>query len=454
MSEQITVTVNGRCTRARSSRAGCSCTSCARPRPHRHACRLRHASCGACTVHLDGDAVKSAPSSPSRPTAPRSRRSRAWRRRRAAPDPGGFREHHGLQCGYCTPGMIMAAADLIDKNAELSDGAEVREALAGNLCRCTGYHNIVKAVLQAAGEWRGSDMATVIPRPAGAASARRPAQGGPAVITGRGRYVDDMRLPGMLHVGVRPLPSAHAKIVSIDTSAARGDARRHRRLHRRRRSTSPAACRWPRTRPASTLQPRQHAAGQGRGPLPRRAGRDRDRRRPLPVARRRRAGARRVRPAARRRRPERRSSRRAARPRRAGTNRLHDGARPAGIDAAFAEAARVVKSARRQPPHPPPPIEPRGCSPTTSPASSRSAPRPRCRTSCACSWPSPRDDRGPKVRVVAPDVGGGFGAKLNFYREEIVARVGSQGLGRPIKWIEDRSEDMLATIHGRDQIAS
>ena len=61
-----------------------------------------------------------------------------------------FWEHHGLQCGYCTPGMIMASADLLQRNPKPSE-TEVREALAGNLCRCTGYHNIVKAILAAAG---------------------------------------------------------------------------------------------------------------------------------------------------------------------------------------------------------------------------------------------------------------------------------------------------------------
>ena len=59
-----------------------------------------------------------------------------------------FWEHHGLQCGYCTPGMIMASADLLERNPTPNE-QEVREALAGNLCRCTGYHNIVKAVLAA-----------------------------------------------------------------------------------------------------------------------------------------------------------------------------------------------------------------------------------------------------------------------------------------------------------------
>ena len=64
-----------------------------------------------------------------------------------------FHERHALQCGYCTPGMIMAGADLLAKNPEPSE-EEVREALAGNLCRCTGYHNIVKAVMSAAPEVR------------------------------------------------------------------------------------------------------------------------------------------------------------------------------------------------------------------------------------------------------------------------------------------------------------
>ncbi len=60
-----------------------------------------------------------------------------------------FWEHHGLQCGYCTPGMIMAAADLLNRNPDPTE-RDVRMALEGNLCRCTGYHNIVKAVLAAA----------------------------------------------------------------------------------------------------------------------------------------------------------------------------------------------------------------------------------------------------------------------------------------------------------------
>jgi carbon-monoxide dehydrogenase small subunit len=67
-----------------------------------------------------------------------------------------FWKHHGLQCGYCTPGMIMASADLLAKNPSPSE-EQVREALAGNLCRCTGYHNVVKAVLDAADGMRAPE---------------------------------------------------------------------------------------------------------------------------------------------------------------------------------------------------------------------------------------------------------------------------------------------------------
>jgi carbon-monoxide dehydrogenase small subunit len=107
-------------------------------------------NCGACTVHLDGQAVKSCTVL----AVQADGASVTTIEGLGSPDAlhpvqEGFWEHHGLQCGYCTPGMIMAAADLLQRNPDPSE-AEVRTALEGNLCRCTGYHNIVKAVLSAA----------------------------------------------------------------------------------------------------------------------------------------------------------------------------------------------------------------------------------------------------------------------------------------------------------------
>jgi carbon-monoxide dehydrogenase small subunit len=108
-------------------------------------------SCGACTVHLDGQAVKSCTV-----LAVQADGSEVTTIEGMAmggelhPVQAAFREHHGLQCGFCTPGMVMAAAGLLAEG-RATDEAAVREGLEGNLCRCTGYHNIVKAVLAAAG---------------------------------------------------------------------------------------------------------------------------------------------------------------------------------------------------------------------------------------------------------------------------------------------------------------
>jgi carbon-monoxide dehydrogenase small subunit len=107
-------------------------------------------NCGACTVHLNGDAVKSCTVLAAQADGAEVTTIEGLGSEGALhPVQEGFWEHHGLQCGYCTPGMIMAGADLLAKNPDPSE-EEVREALAGNLCRCTGYHNIVKAVLSAA----------------------------------------------------------------------------------------------------------------------------------------------------------------------------------------------------------------------------------------------------------------------------------------------------------------
>ena len=106
--------------------------------------------CGACTVHLDGRAVKSCTVLAAQAEGTEVLTIEGI----GAPDAlhpmqEAFRDCHALQCGFCTPGMIMAAIDLVEHNPEL-DNRGVREGLEGNICRCTGYHNIVRAVLQAA----------------------------------------------------------------------------------------------------------------------------------------------------------------------------------------------------------------------------------------------------------------------------------------------------------------
>ncbi len=108
-------------------------------------------NCGACTVHLDGQAVKSCTVlAVQAEGAEVTTIEGLGQEGNLHPLQDAFWEHHGLQCGYCTPGMIMAAADLLERNPDPSE-EEIRQGLEGNLCRCTGYHNIVKAVRAAAG---------------------------------------------------------------------------------------------------------------------------------------------------------------------------------------------------------------------------------------------------------------------------------------------------------------
>ena len=111
--------------------------------------------CGACTVHLDGRAVKSctllALQAQGREVT--TIEGIAAASGELHPMQAAFKEHHGLQCGFCTPGMVMNSIDLVRDRASLSE-ADVRGGLDGNLCRCTGYHNIVKAVLAGAAAMR------------------------------------------------------------------------------------------------------------------------------------------------------------------------------------------------------------------------------------------------------------------------------------------------------------
>jgi len=106
--------------------------------------------CGACVVHVNGDSMKSCTmlaleaEGASITTIEGLAQNGEWHPMQTA-----FQDNHGLQCGFCTPGMVMSAIDLVNKNPN-PDETTIREQLEGNICRCTGYHNIVKAVQQAA----------------------------------------------------------------------------------------------------------------------------------------------------------------------------------------------------------------------------------------------------------------------------------------------------------------
>ena len=107
--------------------------------------------CGACTIHLDGNAIKACTILAAQANGAKVVTIEGL----AAPDgtmhpmQAAFKECHGLQCGFCTPGMVMSAIDLVNRHPKASEQT-IREELEGNLCRCTGYHNVVKAVQQGA----------------------------------------------------------------------------------------------------------------------------------------------------------------------------------------------------------------------------------------------------------------------------------------------------------------
>jgi len=102
--------------------------------------------CGACVVHLDGKAVKSCTTLAAQANGSEVTTIEGLANGDLHPMQTAFKENHGLQCGFCTPGMIMTATDMVNRLGKDLDETTIREELEGNICRCTGYHNIVKSI--------------------------------------------------------------------------------------------------------------------------------------------------------------------------------------------------------------------------------------------------------------------------------------------------------------------
>jgi carbon-monoxide dehydrogenase small subunit len=116
--------------------------------------------CGACVVHIDGQAVKSCTVLVGQANGGNVTTIEGVAKGdELHPMQAAFRDNHGLQCGYCTPGMIMTSIDIVNRHGASLDEATVRQELEGNICRCTGYHNIVKSVLDAAARMNVSQAA-------------------------------------------------------------------------------------------------------------------------------------------------------------------------------------------------------------------------------------------------------------------------------------------------------
>lgn len=113
--------------------------------------------CGACVIHVNGTAVKSCTMLAAQAEGADVKTIEGLADGDALhPVQAAFKEHHGLQCGFCTPGMIMAAVSMIERHGAKLDETTIRAELEGNICRCTGYHNIVKSIKAAADEMAGN----------------------------------------------------------------------------------------------------------------------------------------------------------------------------------------------------------------------------------------------------------------------------------------------------------
>ena len=183
-----------------------------------------HNACGACTVIVDGEAVRSCVYPASRAEGKRVQTIEGVAEDdRLHPLQQAFVERGAVQCGFCTPGMIMSAKALLDANPQPTR-EDIVEALSGNLCRCTGYSKVIEAVRQAAG-------ASGPPRAAGTSAHQvvghdLPRPDAQDKVTGRAIFTADLYFENMLHAKVLRSEHPHARLLEIDTAEAQAAFRR------------------------------------------------------------------------------------------------------------------------------------------------------------------------------------------------------------------------------------
>ena len=365
-----------------------------------------------------------------------------------------FKQHHALQCGFCTPGFLITASGLLKKRQALNE-ADVRKAISGHLCRCTGYQNIVHAIIEASGGVLEEKVPHEAPRSPASAfiGARVERAEDEELLTGKGVFVDDIDFSGMLHAHIVRSTHAHAKILRIDSEAAKqipgvADVVTFRDLGEVRK--------FPLTIPHPNLKPLTEL------PL----AKDRVRYVGEPVA---------VVVAASRQIAEDAAalvlvdyesmvacvdienalSADAALVHESESNNVAGFMKQStgDVEKAFAEADHVIRETLR--------IHRGGCHAIeTRGIVAQYEPKEGFLTIWAsCQGPHRirrtllqlMDIPEYKVRVIAPRVGGGFGPKGGFYPENFLVPWLAIRLGRAIKWIEDRHEHFIASRQERDQ---
>jgi carbon-monoxide dehydrogenase large subunit len=425
------------------------------------------ASCGACTVLIDQRAVKSC-----NVLLGQLEGSEITTIEGITPADGtlhpmqaAFKACHGLQCGFCTPGMIMTAVDLLAREAHPGED-EVREGLSGNFCRCTGYQNIVRAVLQCAS--RGNGHAAGAPE-GPATAAHGPFIGRPVerredyrFVTGSGSYTDDIVLPRQTYAHFLRSPHAHAAIRSIDTAAARaapGVLGIYTAADLEKVGGLPCGWLIHSIDGSPMKEPKHPVLAEGKvryvgDPVA------------LAVA----ESVREAKAAAALIEVDYEVLPAVIDPATAAASgtAVHETAPDnvcftwaigdaAAVDAAFARAAHVTRLAFVNNRLIPNAIEPRAANAQYSPASDSytlylTSQNPHVERLLMAAFVLGIPEH--KLRVIAPDVGGGFGSKIYLYPEETALVWASRHIRRPIKWTAERNESFLADAHGRDHVTT
>lgn len=423
-----------------------------------------HGVCGACTVLLDGHSVRSCLM-----LAVQADKRHVTTIEGLADGPGklnllqqAFHDHHALQCGFCTPGILISLTELTTGNRSPSE-TEIRDALSGHLCRCTGYQAIVDACLATTRAGSSEVRRDYKASPCVGKSVRRVED--PVLLTGRGSFVDDIELPGILSAAFVRSPHAHANVGRIDKAAALAmdgvhavytldDLRPYLSSDRTplgqsvtelvglttkglRADISPFIL--VRDEVCYVGDPVAVVIADNRYIAEDAASRVDVDYEPLPAIS---------------------DVRDAAKPeavvvhRREPNNILVNYSIGYGdCDRAFADAPHVFALSLKQHRGCAHPIEGRGVLASYDAVEDR--------TTVWTSTQSPHEIRlslvqlfnvdDEKLRVITPDVGGGFGAKYLIYPEEVVIPLAARLLRRPVKWTEDRREHFLTSIQERDQ---